>query len=370
VKTTWIRTARAALNRLVSRRCHIVMETTDRREGFALFGGFQARHQFGRLYLSASGGTRTRLSVHGLATADYCRGLATRYGLVVFCGDSAPPDLAPDLLAIPVLVDLEMPTPAVFEGPGALWTRSAKANIARIKRGRFEFDVMTGDSWVAEFHRRMFRPSMRGRHGAEAWVESRRALGRLARATGSELLRVLQDGRWVAGSINQSAPDGYRLLKLGWLDGDEELLKSGVVAALYWFNFRRAAALGHQRILFGGIPPYLESGLFLYKSQWGARLSGDGRYLGEFHLLLEPSHPVCRRFLQTHSIVTTGTDRDFIVFSGHGPDDVDVSPEVLRSIKRWYTWRDQPLAVPEVTSDEVPRPLQPWLTAHRLPGSA
>ena len=297
------------------------METSDGREGFALFGGFRARHRFGALYLPISKHTRTRLVVHHPATADDCRRLVERYGLVVFCGNSAPLDLAPGLLSIPLSVDMEMPAPTVFEGPGAPW-KSAKANIARIRRSGFKFDIVNGDEWVTEFHRLMFRPSMRRRHGAEAYVDSRRALARLARAAGSELLRVHHDGRWVAGHINQSTPEGYRLAKLGWLNGDEGLLKAGVVSGLYWFAFRRAAALGHRRILLGSVAPHLEDGVLLYKSHWGARLSPNSRNFGAFRLLLEPSHSACRRFLRAHSTVTMGTNRNLIVFSGRTPDTV------------------------------------------------
>ncbi len=363
------RTAQSALDALRSRRSHVVVETSDGSAGFALFGGYRARHQFERRYLATQLITRSRIVLHRPTTADYCRSLARRYGLVVFCGDSAPPDLAAELLSIPVFVDLDMPTPAVFEGHGALWNRSAKANIAKVKRGRFEFDVLNGDGWVTEFHRHMYKPSMRSRHGAEAYVDSRRAQAQLARTAGSELLRVLQDGKWVAGSINRSTPDGYRLAKIGWLEGEEGLLKSGVVSAVYWFSFQRAAVLGYQRFLFGQVAPYLEDGLFLYKSKWGARLSAEQRFYGQFRLLFQPSHPVCYRFLKTHSILTRGADQDFIVFSGRTPDAVDVSPAVLRSIKRWYTWRDRPLSVPEITSEEVPRPLRPWLSVRKSPES-
>jgi hypothetical protein len=360
--TTGLRAARSSLDDHYSRRGHILMGTSDGREAFALFGGFRARHRFGALYLPPLARSRTRLIVHHPATADYCRGLVERYGLVVFCGDSAPPELAADLLSLPLSVDMEMPTPSAFEGPGAPWSGSAKANIAKVKRGRFVFDVVDGGEWIQEFHRRMFRPSMRRRHGARAYMDSQGALARYAQAAGGELLRVFRNGQWVAASINQSTLDGYRQIKLGWLDGDEGLLKSGIVSALYWFNFRRAADLGHRRILFGSVEPCLEDGVLLYKSHWGAGLCADSRFFGEFRLLLEPSHPACRRFLQAHSLVTKGTDGDFIVFSGRSPDTVYVSPAVLGGIKRWYRWRDLPAAVAAVASEEVPRPLRPWVT--------
>jgi len=347
-----------------SRHSHLVMTTADRREGFALFGGFRARHRFGALYLPGAARPRTRLVVHRRATVEDCRRLVAQFGLVVFCGDSAPRELAPDLLPVPLSLDMEMPTPAVLEGPGAVWGKSAKSNISRIRRGQFAFDVVTDEAAVTEFHRRMYLPSMRGRHDAEAYVGRRRVLLKFLREPGGELLRVFQNGQWVGATLNQHiSDDGYRLLVIGWLNGDERFLRAGVVAATYWFSFQRALALGRRRILLGGVAPHLEDGIFLYKTHWGARLSSKPRDLGSFHLLLDPSHPSCRRFLQANSTIVKGTAGDLVVFSGRAPQETVVSREVMSSIRRWYVWREQPLAVPEVLADEVPRSLRPWVTA-------
>ena len=366
---TWLRTAHASIDEQAARHAHVVMRTSDGSAGFVLFGGFAARHRFATLYFPAGAPTRTSVVVHRAATADDCRSLLARYGLIVFCGNSAQPELASELLSLPYSVDMEIPTPTVFEGPAARWSRSAKNNIARVNRSGFGFDIMTGEGWVDDFYDRMFRPSMRHRHLAEASIESRRALTGYARASGSELLRILDGERCVAASVNRSTPAGYRLLKLGWLNGDDELLKRGVVAAMYWFNFKRAAALGHRRLLLGSVTPFLENGVLVHKAYWGARLSDDSRRFSEFHLLLEPSHPACRRFLQTNSAVTTGVNRESIVFSSRTPDDFDFSSEFLGDIKRWYVWRDRPVAVTDVTSEEVPQPLRPWVMLHQGPAA-
>lgn len=350
-----------ALDDQRSRRSHVV--TSDGRDGFALFGGFRARHGLAAIYLPGAEAPRTSLAFHRPATVELCRDLAARWGLVVFCGASAPTALDAELLKIPVDVAMEMATPRVFDGPGALWNRSARANIARVKRGRFSFDVVSGEPWVSAYYRQMHRPSMCRRHGARASVVSRRTMTRQARAHGSELLRVFQEGRWIAGSLNRSTAEGYRLLSAGWLQGDAALLKRGAMSAVYWFNFHRAAALGQHRILLGSVAPFLDDGILMHKADWGATLSADSRWFAEFHLLLDPMHPACRRFLQSHSILTRGADGHYVVFSGRPANAVNVSPGVLSAVKRWYVWRDQPLQVPEVTSEEVPAPLRRWLFA-------
>jgi hypothetical protein len=351
----------AGLDRVRSRYSHIVVETRDRQTGFALAGGLKARHLFRRLYLDATAETQTRHVVHRAATADTCRALVQRYGLVVFCGDSAPPALVPELLPIPVLLEMDLPAPSVLEGPPAGWSHSVKDDVRRVRRNGFDYDIQPGSQLVPEFYARMFRPTILNRHGAEAYLDSQHRIAQYARQPGAEVLRVLHHGKWVAGCLNVATTAGYRLLKLGWVQGDDAVLRAGVVGALYWFTLRRAAELGSPRVFLGPVTPYLEDGVLRYKSKWGATLSAGGNEAGEFRLLLDPGHAACRRFLRTHSFVVRGAGQELIVFSGSDPDTIAPAPELLSGIARWYRWRDEAAVRPAIGAGDVPLPLRPWV---------
>lgn len=365
-----LRSLVTALDAARNRHSHIVVETVDGRAGFALFGGWKARHRFERLYLGATTPLPVRPIFHRTATADDCRAMARRYGMVVFCGASAPAELAGDLLSIPYMVDMELTTPTAFEGPAARWTSSVKDNLRRIRKARFSHDVQPGDACVPEFCSQMLQPATEIRHGAEAYVATERDLLRFARTDGGEILRVFQDGKWVAANLNQARPDGYFLCKIGWRQGDPSLLKTGAVSAVYWFSLQRAAALGLPRVYLGGTMPLLDDGVLRYKSTWGARLSRDGRDWGAFHLLLDPSHADCRRFLRTHSLIARDVKGEYVIFSGGTPETVGVQPDLLASISRWYKWRDEPSSHDEAWADDVPRSLRPWLSSVALDADA
>ena len=351
------------LDAFLCRRVHLTIESADRQSGFVLFGGRKPRHQFQRLYLGTKEPLPVHLALHRHATAEDCRLLARRFGLVVFCGDSAPAELLPELLAVPVLLDLERDTPAAFTGPAARWTRSAREDIRRARKSGFTYDVQTGDAWVDDFYERMYRPAMLHRHGREAYIYSRRQIRRLASAPGAELLRVLDNGTWIAGSLNWSTEQGYRLVKIGWVV-DDSLVRRAMIGAVYYFNLQRAAVLTHARVCFGGVAPYLEDGLFRYKTKWGARLSADTRSYGDFRLLLDPAHPACRSFLRTHSIVVRGAGSDLLVISGGTPDTVGVESQMLAGLSRWYTWRDTPVPGVVHRFDDVPPHLRAYLSLH------
>jgi hypothetical protein len=365
---TRITALRQRLDYEASRRGHLRMQARNGGDGFALFGGFHARHRFAGMYLQKGQSLRTRVALHGPITADDCRALAATYGLVVFCGHCAPLGLEADVFRMPLTVDMDLSLPTSLDGSD--WSRGAKANIAKIKRGEFRFDVVKPDRrTIAEFYRTMYSPSMRNRHGNAAYIPNETSLFKFLQDAGSEFLRVWQNNRWVAGALTQSQSAGYQMAKLGWLSGDEPLLKSGVVASIYWSTFQRAAALGYRRVLLGSVEPYLENGVLRHKAHWGGELARNSRDYGEFQLLLEPSHPACRSFLERHSLISRGHDGDFIVFSTRTPNQQGVTRGLLKTIARWYVWRETPTPESGLANAEIPPGLRRWLAQAALPQS-
>lgn len=351
-------------DRLLNRRLHVIVQTADRHHGFAMFGGWKTRHQFQRVYLGTRDPLPYRLSLHRAATADTCRDLARRFGLVVFCGGSAPPTLDDELLSVPVMINLERDTPISVDSVRSLGT-SVREDLRRIRKSGFTYDVQHGDGWVDDFYDRMFRPSMRQRHGAEAIIHSRRQLRRHAQSPGAELLRVLDGEAWVAGCFNRSTGPGYRMMKIGWIP-EEDLMRRSVVGAMYHFNMIRAAALGHPKIFFGPVAPFLDDGLLHYKAKWGARLSGDTHEFGHFQLLLDTSNPACHDFLRSHSMIVRGRDGELVVLSSATPNTVKVPPQLLEGLSRWYTFHNHPVAGAHDLHEELPHPLRRWVTVHAL----
>jgi hypothetical protein len=358
---------KSTMDQQYARFFHLVVRAPSGEEGFAIFGGHRIHHHFSRVYLGERERHDVRLGCHRSVVTPTCRRLLRDYGLVVFCGTATPPELASEVLHIPLMVDLVMPVPVALDGPLAHWSRSAEADIAKLRRARFRCELQSGDSWVSEFRRRFYKPSMASRHRLEACVGSESDLRQHARAEGAEFLRIVRDALWVGGIVNQSTPDGYRLLRLGWREGEPQLLKDGVVAAMYWFSFQRAIELGHRRIMLGAVWPYLEDGLLSYKGKWGARLDPTQRRFGDLHLLVDPAHETCRRFLAAHSIVARGSNGDLIVFSGRRPGEVTVPRTILAGIARWYRWVERRNVSGGIAREEVPGTLGSWLVEDQLP---
>jgi hypothetical protein len=351
-------------------RCiHLIVRSPSGAEGFALFGGHRPRHYFSRVYLGARE-HRVRLEIHGPSIIASCRKLLGDYGMVVFCGTMTPSDLSSEVLTTPGMVDLAIALPETLEGPRAGWSRSAQADINKVQRKGFRWDVQTGDSWVSEFHRRFHYPSMTERHAREACTISARGLADAARVKGAEFVRIVRDGKWVGGCLNRSTADAYRAHRMGWLGGDPQLLKDGVVSAIYWSTIRRAAELKHRSLKIGCAAPFLEDGLLFFKGKWGARLEPLSGTYGEFQLLLDPSHDTCRRFLTKHSLLAYGASGETVVYSARRPSEANVPSAILDGISRWYRWLGRPETSVTSTRAEVPAPLRAWVVEEELPDRA
>jgi hypothetical protein len=352
---------RAGLERAV----HFVVRAKTDEEGFALFGGHRPRRYVSRLYL---GEREHRLSValHRPTTAALCRTLLRQYGLVVFCGDTMPPDIAGDVLVTPRFVDLSLPLPNPLWGPDAHWCHSVREDLRKIRRQQYQYEVQVGDDWVTEFHRSFHVPTILQRHGAEGFTASDRDLRARARTPGTEFVRITRGGEWVAGCVNRSTPEGYRLHYLGWRGGDPQLLKDGIVAAIYWSSLCRASELQSPRIYLGQVAPFLEDRLLLFKGKWNAHLEPLSSNYGDLNLLIDPSHQTCRRFLRTHSLLARGENGDAIVYSSQRPDEVVISPTIRAGISRWYRWLERPHARASALRSEVPTPLCPWVVEEEI----
>jgi hypothetical protein len=362
--TGFLRDQAARLRCGVERRVHLIVRSSGA-DGFALFGAHRPRHYFSRLYLGTRE-HRVHVAIHRPDDVESCRKLARDYGLVIFAGNSAPSALMGDAIHVPGMVELVVDMPERLDGPLARWSRSAQADINKVLREGFSCEVQTGDSWAREFHRRFHGPSMSRRHAQEAFTRSLRRLTNITREPGAEFLRIVRQGVWVGGCLTRSSPDGYRLDQLGWLEGQPELLKSGVVPAIYWSAIRRAYELGHSVVKLGTAAPYLENGLLFFKGKWGARLEPLSNRYGEFRLLLDPSHEACRRFLASHSLIARDAAGDAVVYSSHRPNEVNAPPTVMAGVSRWYRWLERPRASVTVTR-EVPAHLCPWLVEEELP---
>jgi hypothetical protein len=123
--------------------------------------------------------------------------------------------------------------------------------------------------------------------------------------------------------------------RLGWRDGSHEVLRGRVLGVLYWFVFRRARDSGYRRVDLGGTPPYLDDGVFRFKSRWNAELVPDRGNYGSYHLLIDPSHPDAIAFLSRCSMIIATPEQGFSVCSATPDQFAALPPRLKAGLAGW-----------------------------------
>jgi hypothetical protein len=161
----------------------------------------------------------------------------------------------------------------VPEGPTEASRRneSLKADLRRIRRGRFTAEISHAEADYETFYHTMYVPYMRKRHGSLAFIRNEHQMRRAFRRGG--ILWLQRDGQRIAGDLFQLRGGVLSALGVGTIGGDFMLMKEGVSAALYFFLIKHAREWSCPYIDFGSSPPALTDGLLRYKRKWGCQLT-------------------------------------------------------------------------------------------------
>jgi hypothetical protein len=157
----------------------------------------------------------------------------------------------------------------------------------------------------------------------------------------AEFIRVLADGACVAAAACQRQGPRYGATSFGWLEGSGQWLKAGAMGAIYWSMLQRAYALGCTELDLGGAPPFLNNGLLGYKSKWGSLLvPEESQGYPVDHLLLNPSQPGWRGFVENHPLIVWGSSSSFEACSVQAPEDIPLQPGIRSCIQRWHRFSE------------------------------
>ncbi len=304
-----------------------------------------------------------------LGTAHTLRRLARRHGVAVAAQSELPHSIIADTLTVPRFICLSIDLPPVWEDYVKRLGSSARDDLRRVRSQGFEGRITNDSSCAPEFYERFHLPTVLARHGDEALRFNFETVFNDLCSPETELIRIFHQDRWVAGVIGRLQPDGYRLLHLGWLQADPDLLRRGVISAVYHAGLRRAFELGQRKLILGGTLPYLEDGVFAYKAKWGARIDYAGNSSGEFAWLINPAHPNARRFLQTRTLLARTSAGRVVAFSSRTHLTERIYEPALASLSSWYRLLDAPDSARGLRAADVPAALRPWFTEEPLPHS-
>jgi hypothetical protein len=152
-------------------------------------------------------------------------------------------------------------------------SRSLRDDLRKVKKNGFTLTHgQTPEDWE-EFYTEMVEPQSRSRHGARAWLPSRRLMDEFAAA--GRLHFATRDGIRVAGACSVSQGDKLWLPLMGIRHGDPLLLREGAGVAALALTFDWGRAAGYRQIDAGRTGPFINDGIQHSKRKWGLSPTPD-----------------------------------------------------------------------------------------------
>ncbi|WP_369182000.1 hypothetical protein [Streptomyces sp. Y1] len=211
-------------------------------------------------------------------------------------------------LIVPMRVHFVVDT---HTGPDATRARISKRErqqyAATRRTHHWAWQPVHDPCWFDEFYDRMYRPTMRARHGDRERTETKDAAYECLFRTGRLFALTQDDGQRIGGALchwdRASATLTLRLL--GIQDGDSKHYDSGAFKAIYHLLIDWAARNGVRHLDFQGTEPFLSKGTYQWKRRFGSRVVLPPNHFGEKRLWLRVNHdtPQVRDFLVANPLL-------------------------------------------------------------------
>jgi hypothetical protein len=197
--------------------------------------------------------------------------------------------------------DLSLPLERTWELAG---NKNLRENLRRIRQGGFAYETTTDPARFESFYHDMYLPFIPGRFGVSTeWVGPR--FMKLF-FDGGLLLLVYKEGEPVSGSVIVTRHRGAKAMVIGVKSGSEDLVRSGALAACYYFTVLWAKENGLRSVDFGECRPFFDDGLFYFKKRWGMELGRYPHRRNVFGIWAGPLTPAGLDFLEGNPFVVQG----------------------------------------------------------------
>jgi hypothetical protein len=151
-------------------------------------------------------------------------------------------------------------------------SRSLKEDIRKIRnKYAYTFEVTADRAGLKFFYDEMYVPYAKAQYGEELILDDFEDM--VQAAENMEVLWIIKEGVRVAGMCFYYKEGKATLKSMGVLKGDEELVKSGAIQAMYYYMTNHLKDKGYSRAGVGGSRPFFTDGVLNFKKKWGLRLT-------------------------------------------------------------------------------------------------
>lgn len=153
----------------------------------------------------------------------------------------------------------------------ALVKNKTKEIIRRIRKHNLEYEFKNTMEDVDLFYFKMYKPLISQRHKGSAEIPNHTFFQDKFMSGKSKLLFISRNKKPIAAQFIEKLEYTYRIVSFGILDGNPEIQKMGVHAALYYFALKHFQELGYKTVLCGSSMPVAFDGVTQFKLRLGAK---------------------------------------------------------------------------------------------------
>ncbi len=178
-------------------------------------------------------------------------------------------------------------------------SKSLKWDMRKVTRNGYEYEITHDRALYDYFYEKLYLPYISTTYDDRSFLMSYKVM--MSELEHCELGFVKKDGQRLAGGIIIHKDGKTRGWSLGVLNGNKELVKEGVITALYYFETLYLLGKGIEKRSFGSSRAFLKDGVLKFKRKWGITLSSS-KPVGFFMRPLRDS-AASRAFLENNPFI-------------------------------------------------------------------
>lgn len=169
-------------------------------------------------------------------------------------------------ICVPWWIDAELDIDDAQESAGR--PKSLRDDLRRVRKNQLGFKIIKDAENYKFFYDRVYLPTITASHGAAALPSSFAERWSEIESGVAEVMFVTMNKKPIGGLVLNYQNEVPALRDLGILDGNKEMLKTGVIAAAYYFAMQHLKDKGFSRVCLGLSRCFLNDGVLTYKQKW------------------------------------------------------------------------------------------------------
>lgn len=176
---------------------------------------------------------------------------------------------------------------------------SAKRDVQRIYKNAYTYEMTKDSGQLEHFYKDMCVPYAKERYGGELLSRDYESLVRTHKDM--ELFSIKKDGVCVAGQLLSHKKNKILMMYIGVRSASRELVRAGVLQAIYYFVSRHFKDSGPKSIWMGLSRAFFQDGVLAFKKKWGLRITHRAYSVMRMHPLQDSRG--LRSFLIHHPFI-------------------------------------------------------------------